>query len=67
MPGALFQAIDQGNLAIVKALVEKGANVNYKSAMRGMQSPLDQAIDEGHDEIVDYLRAKGAKATRTHR
>ena len=64
---SLFTAVDRGNLAIVKLLVEKGANVNRALSNGG--TPLSQAVimyGKGSGgptclEIIKYLKSKGAK------
>jgi ankyrin repeat protein len=48
-----------GNLALAKALVAKGANVNHAS--KSGATPLHAAAARSQKEMVDYLIAQGAK------
>ncbi len=58
----LFAAINCADLALVKFLVESGADVN-KGVRRGAETftPLTQAIANGSSAIVQYLLQHGAK------
>ena len=56
--------IREGNLEIVKALVEKGADINRKSLTSANRTPLDLADRHGDAEISAYLRSKGAAASK---
>ena len=58
----LVQAVREGNLAMVKLLVEKGADVNKASTVGSGIKPLKMAERQGDDEIAAYLRSKGAVA-----
>ena len=60
----LVEAARDGNLAIVKLLVEKGADVNRKSASAGNRTALDQAERHGNDDVAAYLRSKGAVSSK---
>src|SRR4051812_26216992 len=51
----LVKACQAGNLAEVKAQVEKGADVNYKGG-----TPINSAVF--YADVVQYLLEKGAKA-----
>jgi len=53
---ALFWVADKGDLSMVKFLVERGADVNYRSQH---ESVLQSAVQ--HPEIVRYLLKHGAK------
>merc|ERR1712070_291508 len=56
--------IRDGDLDGVKAEVEKGADVNIKSAQN--QSPVMHAVLDGQDAIVEYLlTVKGVDLTIT--
>jgi len=55
----LMVAAKQGNMAKVKKLVAKGANVNYKNSSG--DSPISNAAFYGHIKIVKYLMSKGGK------
>ena len=52
---ALTMTADNGDLTIVKYLVEKGADVNNRNGL-----PLDFAREAKHQNIVDYLISQGA-------
>lgn len=54
----LLTAARKGDLAGVKALLEKGAGLETKS--RYGQTPLFFAARGGHEELVKFLLAKGA-------
>ena len=58
---ALMLASENGQIEIVRVLLEAGANVNIQLNSRGhCETALDIAIRQGHTEIVDTLRAAGA-------
>lgn len=56
---ALQIAANKGQLEVVKLLVEKGADLNYKHPITKMTSLALAAVD-GYTEIVTYLLSKGA-------
>lgn len=56
---ALQIAANQNQLAVVKFLVERGAEVNYVHPMTKMSAGQMAAYD-GYTEIVKYLSSKGA-------
>lgn len=56
---ALQIAANKNQLAVVKLLVEKGADVNYLHPITKM-SALDFAAFSNNKEMVDYLISKGA-------
>ena len=56
--------IQNGDPAMVKLLLEKGADINRKSLTTGNRTPLDLADRHGDDEISAYLRSKGAVASK---
>lgn len=55
----LLKASDAGKTDIVKYLISKGANVNFRTAQFG-QTPLIEAVGRGFDDIVDVLLKAGA-------
>ncbi|MEM9819424.1 MAG: ankyrin repeat domain-containing protein [Bacteroidota bacterium] len=55
----LLRAIDDGDIDIVRFVLEKGVNVNGQTK-RGW-TPLLEAVDEGDANIVQLLLEKGAK------
>ena len=56
---ALHIAANKGQLEVVKLLVERGADLNYKHPITKM-TPLAMAALDGYTDIVDYLLSKGA-------
>jgi ankyrin repeat protein len=59
---ALYNAAKAGNRAVVKLLIERGANVN--AADQDGLAPLYPAVSYGRDEVFADLLAKGADPTR---
>ncbi|MBM3792928.1 MAG: ankyrin repeat domain-containing protein [Acidobacteria bacterium] len=59
---ALWHACRGGQLAAVKYLVEKGADINWLGWDHLM--PIDCALQSGKAELVAWLRARGAKPPR---
>ena len=57
---ALMAASRKGHKAMVKLLLDKGADVNAKTKMYGWTA-LKAAAMEGHEEIVEVLKKHGAK------
>lgn len=62
-------AAKSGNLAIVKLLVERGADIRPKNDDNGNfhydggdDSAIEAAVQAGHADVVDYLLKKGANA-----
>ncbi len=55
----LHEAVRTGNSAAVKALLAKGADVNFKDSHYG-NPPLHWAAQQGKTEIAKLLLAKGA-------
>lgn len=55
---ALFIATVKGDVAIVRILLERGANAKAKD--KHGQTLLQLATAEGHAEVVDALKAAGA-------
>jgi len=55
----LMKACFLGNVAVVKLLLDKGADINAKSENGG--TVLMFASYQGHQEVVDLLKAHGAK------
>ena len=53
---SLSYASSQGNLDIVKYLVEHGADIHARN-----NEALTLATEEGHEHVINYLIAKGAK------
>ena len=60
---ALQMAADKGHLAVVKLLVESGAELEYQHPVNKMTA-LHMAAYSGHDEVVKYLLSKGADPNR---
>jgi ankyrin repeat protein len=61
-PSPIAIAARAGNMAMVKKLVEHGADVNPAWAYPdNLFSPLQEAIDSGHLDIAEYLRSQGAR------
>ena len=65
----LLFAVEKQNLALIKLLVENGADINNgKKRITGAKdqtifsyhSPLDIAVEKGNKEIIEYLKSKGA-------
>ncbi|MDE0200553.1 MAG: ankyrin repeat domain-containing protein [Caldilineaceae bacterium] len=56
---ALFAAIESDNAAMVRLLVEAGADVNAAEGFGG-NTPLHEAVEEGNAEIVQILVDAGA-------
>jgi len=56
----LHVAADQGQLDIVKKLLDLGVDINLRGGIAGGNA-LREAADKGHLEIVDYLLSKGAE------
>ena len=54
----LVHAAENGNLSNLKALLSKGADVNFKD---NYKTPLNTAAREGHLEVVKVLLAQSAK------
>jgi len=57
----LLQAAMYGRTSEVRELIEKGADVNYRSS--NGSTPLYRAANNGHIEVVRLLLASGADAT----
>ena len=53
-------ASHKGNEAVVRLLIDQGANVNQRSVHA---STLDYAVEEGHESIVRLLLERGAEVT----
>jgi len=56
---ALQIAANKGQLTVVKMLVEKGADINYKHPITKMTA-LHLAAYDGYEDVVKYLISKGA-------
>lgn len=56
---ALQIAANKNQLAVVKLLVERGADINYVHPMTKM-SAASMAAYDGYTEVVKYLASKGA-------
>ena len=57
--GALFTAIENDDVEMVRLLVEAGADVNAAEGFGG-NTPLHEAVEKGDAEIVKILVAAGA-------
>lgn len=55
----LKAAADNGHLEIVKMLIEKGADVNYRN--EDLTTALEEAHNGRHEEVVDLLLENGAE------
>ena len=60
----LIEAIKDGDITIVKDLIERGANVNHASIVG--DTPLIIAGNRGHLEIVKYLIEHGADVNQAN-
>ena len=65
-PGSIHQDIllaasANGYLPLVKAMVERGADVNWRVQEICSQRPVELAARGGHEDVVSYLIANGAK------
>ena len=56
----LTYAAQQGNIEIVNALIEAGADVNERNHSRSILTALHQAADSGQVEVVKALLEAGA-------
>lgn len=54
----LHQAAFSGNLAVVKLLVERGADLS--AGCKDKDTPLHYAAAQGHCRIIRFLASKGA-------
>jgi hypothetical protein len=54
----IVNAADQGNLAIVKALLNEGSSLNERGSFE--TTALHRAVFQNHKEIVDFLIQQGA-------
>src|SRR5678815_5173990 len=57
----MWEAVRQGNVALVTSLLDKGADVNAK--FRYGTTALFKAAERGHTEVVKLLIARGADVT----
>ena len=56
---ALILASSNGNVEVVKYLIDSGANVNIKN--NECKTALDLAEENGYEEIAEILKNAGAK------
>jgi ankyrin repeat protein len=56
---ALQIAANKGQLEVVKVLVDKGADMNYRHPLTKMTA-LQLAAFDGYENVVSYLASKGA-------
>ena len=64
---AWFDAVKQGNLEAVKAMVEAGQNLEAKDEDKLGQTALGWAAFIGYPDMVEYLVEKGADVRATDR
>lgn len=64
---AWFDAVKQGDLALVKSMVENGQELEVKDTGSLDQTALGWAAFIGYEDIVDYLVAQGADLWATDR
>lgn len=57
---ALIKALDAGDVALSKILIEQGVNVNYLDKKNNNRTALFLASYEGYEELVSLLLSKGA-------
>ncbi|XP_006813082.1 uncharacterized protein LOC100373654 [Saccoglossus kowalevskii] len=55
----LHWAASQGDLSIVKLLLESGADINAQTTEHGLM-PVHEAAINGHSDVVEYLLLHGA-------
>ncbi|MCW9699325.1 MULTISPECIES: ankyrin repeat domain-containing protein [unclassified Avibacterium] len=60
-----FDAVKQGNLAEIKAMVEKGQDLEVKDTGSLGQTALGWAAFIGYEDIVEYLISQGASLFAT--
>ena len=58
---ALSHAAAEGKLDFVKALIEKGADININYQTDYSATPLFQAVMNGNEKIAEFLLTNGAK------
>jgi ankyrin repeat protein len=54
----LFNAVNSGNLATVKYLIEQGTDINAKDYKN--ETPLFHAVKNGNLKVIKYLLEHGA-------
>jgi ankyrin repeat protein len=59
-------AADNGHLAIVKLLVEHGAEINKVSGVYGGMTPLIRAVQNCNPDIIQFLLENGANPNLTN-
>lgn len=64
---AWFDAVKQGNIDLVKEMVEKGQNIEVKDEAALGQTALGWAAFIGYEDMVDYLISKNADLFATDR
>ena len=57
---ALHHAVGTGQMAVVKVLIEAGADVNFASQNKAGETPLFIAAEYGHEAVVKALIEAGA-------
>ena len=64
-PSLLYAAASDGDVAMVRNLIDRGASVDWYHPDTGM-SALAIAVHKGHTGVVDVLAKHGASVTNAH-